>query len=234
MHRQTLGKFGMTQHAQKLLSCIEIDPEETAKHTIILMHGLGADGHDFVPITKELRLPKNLAVRFIFPHAPLIPVTINNGYVMRAWYDILALALDASIDHDGIIKANQAIELLIEREMARGIPSENIILAGFSQGAVMALTTGLRSQKRLGGIIALSGYLPLSVAEIERCQNHTLPIFIGHGTFDAVVPYFLGQQAMRNLKEVGFSVSWHVYPIAHMVSITEINDLSAWIQAIWH
>lgn len=224
----------MTQHAQKLLSCIEIEPEETAKHTIILMHGLGADGHDFVPIAKELRLPKNLAVRFIFPHAPLMPVTINNGYVMRAWYDILALALDASIDHDGITKANQAIELLIEKEMARGIPSENIILAGFSQGAVMALTTGLRSQKRLGGIIALSGYLPLSVAEIERCQNHTLPIFIGHGTFDAVVPYFLGQQAMRNLKEVGFSVNWHVYPIAHMVSITEINDLSTWLQTIWH
>lgn len=225
----------MSLNENNLLSCIEIEPKQPANKTIIVMHGLGADGNDFVPIVSELNLPSSLAVRFVFPHAPVMPVTINNGYEMRAWYDILAMNIDRHVDQAGVHRSVREVEKLIERENERGITSENIILAGFSQGAAMALTTGLRYLQPLGGIIALSGYLPLAQATLHdagEANKHT-PIFIGHGTQDPVVPYVLGKTTETILKEAGYSVSWHHYLIPHSVSAEEIRDIGNWIREVW-
>src|SRR3990167_1663537 len=215
-----------------MLSAVEIESGQTIKKSIIWLHGLGADGHDFVPITKELQLPSTLAIRFIFPHAPLIPVTINNGYVMRAWYDVTSLTNISHIDKPRIIASISSIESLIEKEVSRGLQSNDIFLAGFSQGAVIALTAGLRFQKPLAGIIALSGYFPLAEETLSLASANThLPIFLAHGTEDPVVPFILGEMAYQQLVKANYPVDWHSYPMPHSVCAAEIKDISQWISA---
>lgn len=213
---------------------IEINPTNPPQQTIIWMHGLGADGNDFVPVVPELHLPDSMPIRFVFPHAPVMPVTLNNGYKMRAWFDIYELTRSARIDESGIASAVDIVEKLIAREEARGISAANIILAGFSQGAVVALTTGLCYPERLGGIIALSGYLPVADKVFARASkaNRDIPIFIAHGTDDPIVPYTHGKGTCMALKREGYSVTWHDYPMQHSVCATEIRDISDWIQSI--
>jgi phospholipase/carboxylesterase len=214
-----------------LLETIEINPKTKPIASIIWMHGLGADGNDFVPIVPELNLPSDLPIRFVFPNAPMQPVSINNGYIMRAWYDIVALEVNKHADEKGIAASVQQIIQLIEHEEQSGISSEHIILAGFSQGAVMALTTGLTYPKRLGGIIALSGYLPFAenVMKNSAIANRTLPIFLAHGTSDTVVPYFLGETTHKVLTQHQYSVEWHSYAMPHSVCLEEIRDIGNWI-----
>ena len=218
-----------------MLSSLKIDPPDAIKKCIIWLHGLGADGSDFAPVVPELRLPHAMGIRFIFPHAPIMPITINNGYEMRAWYNIAALTINGIIDEAGIAKSIAAIETLIEKEESRGIASTDIILAGFSQGAVMALATGLHYTKPLAGIIALSGYLPFATLTSPQASeaNQSIPIFIGHGSDDSVVPYALGKAAYAALKQANFPVSWHSYAMAHSVCAEEIKDISQWIQTRW-
>jgi phospholipase/carboxylesterase len=219
----------MTQQTT-LLSSIEIQPEGQAERSVIWLHGLGADGSDFVPIVQELQLPKQLGIRFIFPHAPVIPITINNGYAMRAWYNILSINLERIIDHLGIQQSISQVNALIQQEIERGIKLNNILLAGFSQGAVVALATALTHAKPLAGVIALSGYL--SSPNILG-QNKQLPIFLAHGTEDPVVPYALGEAAHAALSEAGYPIDWHSYPMAHSVCPQEIQDLRKWIEGVW-
>lgn len=216
---------------QDALSFIEINPKTPAKRCVIWLHGLGADGSDFVPIVPELRLPEALAIRFVFPHAPVMPITINQGYEMPAWYDISSVAIDGKIDKDGMMKSVATIEKYIAKEISQGISRENIILAGFSQGAVIALLTALHGLTPVAGVIALSGYLPLAKEAIQTLnQGAKFPIFIAHGMEDSIVPYALGKAAYLTLNELNYPVSWHSYPIAHTVSLDEIHDLSMWIQ----
>lgn len=217
------------------LTCIEIDPTGPATKSVIWMHGLGADGHDFVPIVPELRLPTTLGVRFIFPHAPVIPVTINNRYEMRAWFDIYEANIAARIDETGIADSVALINQLIAKEISRGIASEQIILAGFSQGAVIALMTGLTYDKPLAGIIALSGYLPnaASVVKNGNPANRNIPIFIAHGTEDTVVPYALGKASYEALKEGTHPIEFRSYPMPHSVCGPEIQDIGQWMEGVW-
>lgn len=225
----------MAQTDSELLTYIEIEPPVSAKHSVIVLHGLGADGSDFVPIIPELRLPENLGIRFVFPSAPVMPVSINNGYRMRAWYDITPATFIGQHDEAGINKSMDEVDKLIANEVARGIPSKNIVLAGFSQGAVIALTTGLRSKLPLGGIIALSGYLPLGTINPQKtcAANQQIPIFIAHGTDDSMVPYALGKAAYTSLQSAHYPVTWHSYPVAHTVCAEEVNDISQWLQRLW-
>ncbi|TAK78695.1 MAG: carboxylesterase [Gammaproteobacteria bacterium] len=221
---------------EEYLPTIEIEPPAAVpQRSIIWLHGLGADGADFVSIVPELQLPSMLGIRFIFPHAPIMPVTVNNGYKMRAWFDIPATAIHENIDEEGIAKSVNSINLLIEKEISRGIAPKHIVLAGFSQGAMIALTTGLCYPQALGGVIALSGCLPLANKVFERASaaNHQLPIFAAHGTEDVVVPYALGKATYAALKQMGYSVSWHSYPMPHSVCTEEVKDISQWIQDAW-
>ena len=214
------------------LETVEINPSNEAVRTIIWLHGLGADGHDFVSIVPQLGIQETQHVRFIFPHAPIQPVTINGGMHMRAWFDIYLLALNAKIDTDGIARSKTAIEALIEQETARGIESKNIIIAGFSQGAVMALTVGLQFPSPLAGIIALSGYLPNAPDVLSHLSkaNRQCPIFLAHGTIDPIVPYPLGLQTKEWLEGACLPVSWHSYPVGHGVCGEEVEDIGAWIK----
>lgn len=217
-----------------MITSIEIESKTSATHSVIWLHGLGASGDDFVPIVPELQLPANLAVRFIFPHAPVRPVTINNGYEMRAWYDIVGIQLDSVIDTKGILESSALVEELIQHEINRGIAEKNIILAGFSQGAVMALTIGLRRRSALAGIIALSGYFPLADETLKLSSEATrnMPIFLAHGTEDAIVAYPLGKMAYMTLKEAHCNVDWHAYPMGHAVCGEEIHDIGRWIEKL--
>jgi len=210
---------------------IESNPGKMVKKCIIWLHGLGADGNDFASIVPELNISKDSNIRFIFPHAPIMPVTINNGYEMRAWFDILGLTVDERLDHEGIAKSSEAITQLIEFEISKGLASTDIILAGFSQGGVMALTTGLQYPKALGGILALSCFLPQGKEVIDNTSeaNCRIPVFMAHGTQDALVPYPLGEAACASLKAAGHPVSWHSYPAAHTVCAEEIKDISEWL-----
>jgi phospholipase/carboxylesterase len=197
------------------------------------MHGLGADGNDFVSIVPELDLPDTTAVRFIFPHAPRIPVTVNNGYVMRAWYDIVALDGDERrVDEAGILASRAAIWRLIERENTRGVPSERIVLAGFSQGAALAYTAGLTYADKLAGIVALSAYLPAPalLADNLSAANRTTPIFAAHGSDDDVLPLELGLRARDTLQQHGYALDWFTYPMPHSVCLPEIVELGAWLR----
>ncbi|MRD49715.1 carboxylesterase [Caenimonas koreensis DSM 17982] len=199
--------------------------------TIIVLHGLGADGNDFVPIAQEIDLASIGDVRYVFPHAPVIPVTINNGYEMRAWYDILGMELVRREDEAGLRRSRLQVEALIEREVERGIAANRIVLMGFSQGCAMALMTGLRYKERLAGIVGLSGYLPLAGTTVaERTDANVMtPIFMGHGTQDNVVPAERGRASRDMLKGLGYDVQWHEYPMAHSVCMEEIQDLNAWL-----
>lgn len=214
-----------------LLPHITLEIGPSPQHSIIWLHGLGADGEDFVPVAEQMQLP--VAVRYIFPHAPEQPVTINGGYVMRAWYDIIATNIGAQQDEAGIRNAQAEIEKLIAQERQRGIAAQNIYLAGFSQGGAIALHTGLRHTERLGGIIALSTYLPLSrtLAAEASAANRDLPIFMAHGDADPIVPRALGKSSAQKLEELGYRLSWHEYGMPHSVCMEEINDLANWLAA---
>lgn len=212
------------------LPTITVETGQQPTASIIWLHGLGADGHDFEPIVPQLGLPDTLAIRFIFPNAPSMPVTLNGGYIMPAWYDIKQSDLGVEHDRQGIIHSARMIQLLIEQELLRDISPDRIIIAGFSQGAAMALYTGLRQQPSLGGIIALSGYLLLP-EDIEQCPttNRTTPIFMAHGINDPIVPLVLGDQARRSLESIGYAVTWHTYPMEHHVCHEEIRHIGQWI-----
>jgi phospholipase/carboxylesterase len=195
---------------------------------------LGADGHDFAPIVPELRLPASLSVRFVFPHATIQPVTINGGMAMRSWYDILTPALVKREDEQGIRVSERAIQALIARENARGIPTERIVLAGFSQGCAMTLHTGLRLPTKLAGLMGLSGYLPLiDLADSERhAANTDTPIFLAHGTHDPVVALERAEASRAKLVALGYPVQWHTYPMQHSVCPDEIHDISRFLQSV--
>ncbi|MDQ6881067.1 MAG: alpha/beta hydrolase [Pseudomonadota bacterium] len=209
----------------------ETGPEPGA--SVIVLHGLGADGNDFVPVARELDLSAAGAVRFVFPHAPVIPVTINGGYSMRAWYDILGAELVQREDEAGLRQSLSGVDALIEREKSRGVPAHRIVLAGFSQGCAMALLTGLRHRERLGGIVGLSGYLPLAATTgAERNQaNAATPVFLAHGRSDPVVPIARAIASRDALKALGYQVEWHEYPMAHSLCAQEIGDLNRWLLA---
>jgi phospholipase/carboxylesterase len=195
------------------------------------MHGLGADGHDFEPIVAELELPRALAVRFVFPHAPMRPVTINRGHVMRAWYDVVG---DGSEDGAGIRASQARVEALIARERARGLPAGRIVLAGFSQGGAMALQTGLRHPERLAGIVALSCYLPLAATLAAEASpgNRGVAIFMAHGIQDPLIPVARARGSRDKLTELGYRVTWHEYPMPHAVCDDEVDHLSAWLRGV--
>lgn len=212
------------------IDAVELNPDSPANASVIWLHGLGANGHDFEPIVPHLNLPDDLNVRFVFPHAPEQPVTINGGYVMRAWYDILDQSIDKTIDLAGVEASCHIVTQLIVREIERGIPSSKIILAGFSQGGVIALETGLRHQPSVAGIIALSTYL----ANKDKVPSGNLPIFIGHGSFDPIVPYSLGQKTRDILQHHGYSVEWHSYHMEHAVNMEEIVAIGKWITQRLH
>lgn len=199
--------------------------------SVIWLHGLGADGNDFKPIVPELGLSDHLSVRFIFPNAPIRPVTINMGYEMRSWYDIKSISEEREIDEQQLQASCDQLVELIEREISRGVPSDRIVVAGFSQGGAVALTTAPRYHQRLAGVMALSTYLP-EPGWIENGRSETnasLPVFMGHGTQDPVVAYQLGISARRHLKEWGYPVDWHEYPMEHSVCLEEIEDISRWL-----
>jgi len=221
----------------KLLEAIEVETGKNPAASVIWMHGLGADGNDFVPVVSELGLSGAPAVRFVFPHAPMRAVTINNGYVMRAWYDVSPADLAGNsrrADERGVRESQAQIEALIERESARGIALGRVILAGFSQGGAIALQTGLRYAEPLAGIMALSTYLPLaeSVPLEAAAANKATPIFMAHGTFDPVVPYAMGAGSMTYLTGLGYPMEWHVYPMQHSVCLEEIQDIGAWLRKV--
>jgi len=219
--------------AAALLPTIETETAPQPVYSVIWMHGLGADGNDFVPIVPELGL-NGLAVRFIFPHAPLRPVTINGGYVMRAWYDIGYQDLSLKEDENGVRESQLAVEQLIAREISRGLPARRVVLAGFSQGGAIALHCGLRYPKRLGGVIALSTYLPLpDTVEAELSDaNRDLPILMAHGLQDPVVPLKLAQASCSRLLTLGFPVEWHEYDMPHSVCPEEIDTIGEWLRRL--
>lgn len=212
-----------------VLPHITLETENAPQHSIIWLHGLGADGGDFVPLAEEMNLP--VAVRYIFPNAPMQPVTINGGYVMRAWYDIASPSIAAQQDEMGIRASQAELEKLIAQEKQRGSTARNIYLAGFSQGGVIALQTGLRHAERLGGILALSTYLPLAdtlADEVSECAMGT-PIFMAHGRGDTVIPYLAGQTSAEQLSERGYALEWHEYAMAHSVCMEEVRDIEGWL-----
>ncbi|MBI3347660.1 MAG: alpha/beta fold hydrolase [Burkholderiales bacterium] len=214
-----------------MLETHEIETGPQPRTTLIVLHGLGADGFDFVPICGELRLQALGDIRYVFPHAPQRPVTLNNGYVMRAWYDILGLDLVRREDEAGLRESQQQIAALIDRERERGVPAERIVLVGFSQGCAMTLMTALRYPHRLGGAVGLSGYLPLAATTMaERsAANAGLPIFLAHGTQDPIVAPARGTASRDALRALGHEVEWHDYPMPHSVCAEEIADMNAWL-----
>jgi phospholipase/carboxylesterase len=213
------------------LDTIEIETGDQPTAAIVLMHGLGADGRDFVPLAGELDLSSVGPVRFVFPNAPQMPVTVNGGYRMPAWYDILDADLARQEDEPGLRRSQAAIEQLLAREKARGIVAGRIVIAGFSQGCAMALMTGLRHAERLAGIAGLSGYLPLAgrTAAERSAANAAVPVFLAHGRQDPVVPLAGAVASRDTLQALGYPVQWHAYPMAHSVCPQEIADLQAWL-----
>ena len=207
--------------------------------SVIWLHGLGADGHDFEPIVAELKLPDELPLRFVFPHAPVRPVTINGGMSMRAWYDILSLDRDGPDDEVGIRESGAILDALIRREQERGIAAHQVVVAGFSQGGAIALHSALRFADRLAGLMALSTYLPLhetlraEVIDNPDAGNADLPIFMANGTFDPVLPMQLGRDSADLLIESNFNVEWHDYPMAHAVCAEEIDDIRTWLLSVY-
>ena len=216
------------------LEVIEAQTGENPVATVLILHGLGADGRDFVPVAEQFDLSAVGPVRFIFPNAPVMPVTINGGYQMPAWYDILGADLTQRQDEAGMRHSQLAIDALIEREKSRGIASSRIVLAGFSQGCAMALMTGLRHRDRLAGIIAMSGYLPLAdkTAAERSAANQDVPIFMAHGTRDPVVILPRATASREHLESLGYSVDWHDYEMEHSVCQEEIADMEQWLQRV--
>ena len=218
-----------------LLPHVELATGAEPAGTVIWMHGLGADGWDFVPIVRELPLPEDLQLRFIFPHAPERPVTINNGFVMRAWYDIAMNDIARLPDEGGIRESQAAIERLIARERERGVDASRIVVAGFSQGGAIALQTGLRHANRLGGIVALSSYLALqdSLDAEASAANRATPIFMAHGTEDPIVPLALAESSAAALRARGYDVEWHAWPMPHAVCAEEVQALAEFFARVY-
>ena len=218
----------------ELLENIEIDTAPNPTVAVIWMHGLGADGNDFVPMVRELDLAGLPPIRFVFPHADQIPVTVNGGYVMRAWYDITNADLMRREDEAGLRRSQRQVEALIAREQARGIKADRIILAGFSQGCAMTLQTGLRHPEKLAGLMCLSGYLPLSatVAAERTEQSLDTPILMVHGSSDGVIPIARAEQSRDLLESMGYQVEWHAYPMQHSLCQQEVADIGAWLKKV--
>jgi len=218
----------------QLLDNIEIETAPNPTIAVVWLHGLGADGNDFVPLVRELDLTSLPGIRFVFPHANTMPVTINGGYVMRSWYDIVATDLTRREDEGGLRASQLQVEALIAREKARGIPASRIILAGFSQGCAMTLQTGLRHPEKLAGMLCLSGYLPLSsVAGAERSEaSLATPTFMAHGVQDPVVPFARAEESRKVVEALGYQVEWHAYPMQHTLCLEEVQDISAWIRKV--
>jgi phospholipase/carboxylesterase len=216
------------------LQCVEVQTSPAPGASVILLHGLGADGYDFVPVVREFETLGAPDARYVFPHAPTMPVTINDGYVMRAWYDILGTDLVRREDADGIRASARHVQALIEREVERGVPRSRIVLAGFSQGGAMTLHTGLRQAQPLAGLVAMSCYLPLAdVFGGEAAAGSTkVPVFLAHGTQDPVVPLARGTASRDALKAAGYAVEWHEYPMPHSVCPEEIRDIAAFLKRV--
>jgi phospholipase/carboxylesterase len=217
--------------SEELLPAVEIDPDGQPLASVIWLHGLGADGHDFEPIVPALGLPRDARVRFVFPHAPMRPVTINGGYVMRAWYDIKNLNLERMVEEEDLEISRQQLEAWIRHEEASGVPAERIAVAGFSQGGAIALYGGLQFERRLAGIVALSCYHPLPhlIGERGSKANAGIPLFMAHGTYDPIVPLPLAEATVATLRERGYEPEWHTYPMPHGVSPEEIGDIGRFL-----
>jgi phospholipase/carboxylesterase len=217
----------------QLLDAIQLETGRDPERSVIWLHGLGADGRDFVPIVGELALPA-APIRFVFPHAPVQPVTINNGMSMRAWYDIVADDLARREDERGVRASQGLVEALVARERERGVPAARIVLAGFSQGGAISLQTGLRHPERLAGIMALSTYVPIAATlEAERnAANADVPIFMAHGTQDPIIPLANARRSRELLERLGYPVEWHEYAMPHSVSPQEIDDIGAWLRRV--
>jgi phospholipase/carboxylesterase len=213
---------------------VEVETGRRPTGAVIWLHGLGADGHDFEPLVPELVSPGERALRFVFPHAPIRPVTLNGGYAMRAWYDIAALDRRAPEDDRGIRTSQASLESLIRRENVRGIASERIVLAGFSQGGAMALFVGARYPERLAGIMGLSCYLLLAaqLGAERTAANQSTPIFLAHGTQDPVVAPLLGEHTRHQLEAAGYAVEWHAYDMPHAVCPQEVTDIGVWLRRV--
>jgi len=218
-----------------LLPALEIVTGPEPTHAVIWMHGLGADGHDFEPVVDEFDQDRLPPTRFVFPHAPQRPVTINGGYVMRAWYDIVSMDFsERREDPAGVLESAAQIEALIARENARGIPDSHIVLAGFSQGGAIALHTALRHPRRLAGILAMSTYLPLAdtLAAQASPANRDVPIFMAHGRGDTVIPHDFGKRSGDFLVTSGYPLEWHSYPMEHSLCLEEIRDIEDWLARV--
>jgi phospholipase/carboxylesterase len=212
------------------LPCVEVEPESEARAAVIWLHGLGANGHDFEPVVPELHLPRELAVRFVLPHAPAMPVTINNGYVMPAWYDITEMSIGQNVDIQGLLRSADAIRLLIEREAERGIDSRRIVIAGFSQGGAVGYQVALTHPEPLAGLLALSAYFATATTIRPDAANASLPISIYHGTADPIVPEYLGRESRDALLSMGYRPDYKTYPMQHAVCMEEIADISRVLQ----
>ena len=221
-----------TPFSQTFQEPLEIQTSATPSCSIIWLHGLGANGHDFEAIVPELTLPESLGVRFIFPHAPTMRVTINGGISMPAWYDIISVDLDRKVDTDQLLNSARFVHQLINKEIERGIPAEKIVLAGFSQGGAVVYEAGLSFDKPLAGVMALSTYLATAASVERHPSNSNLPFFIAHGEQDDIVSESLGQDAKNILGQWGYQNEYHRYPMAHSVCLEEINDISAWLVSV--
>jgi phospholipase/carboxylesterase len=215
-----------------LLPCIIKEPATAANAAVIWLHGLGADGNDFVPVIPQLQLPDNMAIRFIFPNAPEIPITINAGYVMPAWYDIVAIDIERKVDQSQLVESAEKIRLLIDREIERGIASERIVLAGFSQGGAVSYQTALTYMQPLAGLLCLSTYFATKDTITPNSANRQLPIRICHGAQDPMVPVQQGRLAQQRLTEMGYHCQYSEYPMEHAVCLEEIADISRWLQNV--
>ena len=221
--------------ASAVLQSIELETGPKPDAAVIVLHGLGADGNDFVPIVEELKLPAGLSVRFVFPHAPVRRVTINGGYPMRAWYDIVEADLSNRADIAGVRESRGAVEQLVQREESRGIDASRIVLSGFSQGGAIALYTALRYEARLAGVLALSTYLidGAALAKEASAANKDVPIFMAHGTQDPVVRLEWADRSRALLQELGYNVEWHTYPMPHSVVWEEIEAIGKFLTRVW-
>lgn len=219
---------------QQLLPCVEINPSTAPDACVIWLHGLGDSGHGFAPIVPELKLPDSMAVKFLFPHAPERPITINGGMRMRAWYDIKSLDFESRADLEGVKESAEQVEQLIKAQIESGIKAERIVLAGFSQGGVIALHLAPRFSQKLAGVMALSTYMcePALLSSEALDVNRETPIMMAHGEQDEVVPVFMGNAAFKRLNECGFKATWQTYTMQHNVCMQELNDISAWLQKL--
>jgi len=229
---ESAARAGTGSGAVRQLETIELNTGPDPSASVIWLHGLGADGHDFEPVVPHLLWPGAPAIRFVFPHAPMRAVTLNAGMRMRAWYDILGMEMNRNLDLKGIEESARQVAALVEREQRRGIDPQKVVLAGFSQGGAIALQLGLRYPQRLAGLVALSTYLldPATNPAVTYPINQGLPVFAGHGTSDPMVPFDKGENAARTLENWGYAVEWHSYPMGHAVCPQEIFDLSAWLR----